>query len=43
MPRLDQHAFEIHCMMRRDPQIAPRHALIERPSLDADRQDVRLP
>ena len=39
----DQHAVEIHRMMRRNPQIALRHVLIERAGLDADRQDVLRP
>ena len=44
---LDQHAlemlvFEIHSMLRRDPEIALRHVLIKRAGIDADRQEVFL-
>src|SRR4051795_9984772 len=38
--RLDQDALQVHGMVRRYPQIAPRHALIDRAGLDADRQDI---
>lgn len=41
--RLDQHAVEIHRMVRRNPQIALRHIVVERAGLDTDRQNVFAP
>lgn len=40
---LDQYPFEIHCVMRRNPQLAPRHTVGQCTCPDADRQDVGLP
>jgi hypothetical protein len=30
---LDQYPFEIHCVMRRNPQLAPRHTVGHAPAL----------
>ena len=45
---LDQHAaemlvIEVHGVMRRNPQVAPRHVVVERAGLDADRQNILPP
>ena len=40
--RLDQHAVEIHGVLRRYPQVAARRVLVKRAGLDADRQDFLL-
>jgi len=40
--RFDQQAPQIHRMMRRDPEIAPRQIIGECAGLDADRQYVLL-
>ena len=37
---LDQHTLDIHGVVRRYSQIAPRYIWLERSGLDADRQDV---
>ena len=44
----DQHTVvivvrKIHCVVGRDPKIAPRHVVIERTGLDADRKNIFPP
>ena len=39
----DQHAVDVHGVVRRNPEVASRHMVVQGAGLDADRQDVFLP